>query len=225
MGSGILIVGAGGLVGQGVLTTVLQDASIDRIVLLVRRPIRIADERVTLLQADVFSEDNLRRLDFGGLDACFYCAGPLPLGLSEAAYREVTVQMTVRVAAAYAAANPQGRFLYVSGMGADVNSRLMPFRIKGEAEQALRGLGIPVCCLRPGGARPVQGEVSPYPARRWVYRLGDPILALLCHVAPKQFTTTRAIGRAMLQAARMTPMPAVVDNMAINAVAVDGLNP
>ncbi len=225
MGSGILIVGASGLVGQGVLKTVLQDTSIDRIVLLVRHPIRIADARVDLLQADVFSEDGLSRLDLTELDACFYCAGPLPLGLSEAAYREVTVQMTVRVAKAYAAANPQGRFLYVSGMGADVHSRLMPFRIKGEAEEALRALGIPLCCLRPGGARPVQGEISPYPARRWVYRLGDPILALLCWLAPKQFTTTRAIGRAMLQSARMTPMPTVVDNMTISAIYVDRVNP
>jgi len=225
MGPSILIVGASGLVGQGVLKVVLQDASINRIVLLVRRPIQVADERVSLLQADVFSEDNLRRLELGGLDACFYCAGPLPLGVSEAAYRELTVQMTVRVASAYAAGNPRGRFLYVSGMGADINSRLMPFRIKGEAEQALRALGIPVCCLRPGGARPVQGETSPYPARQWVYRLGDPILALFCRMAPKQFTTTRAIGQAMLQAARMTPMPAVLDNMAINAAAVDRSNP
>ncbi len=225
MGLGILIVGASGLVGQGVLKTVLQDTSIDRIVLLVRHPIRIADARVDLLQADVFSEDGLSRLDLTGLDACLYCAGPLPLGLSEAAYREVTVQMTVRVAKAYAAANPQGRFLYISGMGADVHSRLMPFRIKGEAEEALRALGIPLCCLRPGGARPVQGEISPYPARRWVYRLGDPILALLCWLAPKQFTTTRAIGRAMLQSARMTPMPTVVDNMTISAIDVDRVNP
>jgi hypothetical protein len=29
----------------------------------------------------------------------------------------------------------------------------------------------------------------------------------------------------MLQAARMTPMPAVLDNMAINAAAVDRSNP
>ena len=219
MGSSILIVGASGLVGQGVLKTALQDTSIDRIVLLVRRPIPtpITDERTTVVQAAVFSEDRLRPLDLAGLDACFYCAGPLPLGMGEAAYREVTVRMTTQVAAAYAAANPQGRFLYVSGMGADVHSRLMPFRVKGEAEEALRTLGIPVCCLRPGGARPVQGEISPYPARRWVYKLGDPVLALCCWMAPKQFTTTRAIGRAMLQSARMTPMPAVVENVAINA--------
>jgi hypothetical protein len=44
-------------------------------------------------------------------------------------------------------------------------------------------------------------------------------------MAPKQFTTTRAIGRAMLQTARMNPMPAVVDNMTINAAAADRSNP
>ncbi|MDN5842096.1 MAG: hypothetical protein L0H54_01430 [Alcaligenaceae bacterium] len=217
MKPGILIVGASGLIGQGVLTAALQDTSLGRIALLVRRPISTADVRVELLQADVFSDDRLGALDFTGLDACLYCAGPLPLGLSEAAYREVTLYMTMRVATAYAAANPQGRFLYLSGLGANAHSRIMPFRVKGEIEDALRTLNIPVCCLRPGGARPVQGEISPHAVRRWVYRLGDPILALCCMVAAGQFTTTRAIGRAMLQAARQTPMPAVVDHRAICA--------
>jgi uncharacterized protein YbjT (DUF2867 family) len=214
-GTGILIVGASGLVGQGALQAALQDASIARIVLLTRRPLATADPRVRIVQADPFSDENLARLDLGGLDACFYCAGALPVGMGEAAYRALTVDLTLRVARAYAAANPGGRLLYISGLGADARSRLMPLKVKGEAEDALRQLGIPVCCLRPGVVRPVQGERSPHAARRWVYGLGSPFLALGCRLAPRLFTTSRAVGMTLLRVARMTQMPAVVENAAI----------
>ena len=57
--------------------------------------------------------------------ACLYCAGPMPLGLSEAAYREATVATLERVLAAYAGANPGGFVAYISGMGADAGSALI----------------------------------------------------------------------------------------------------
>ncbi len=216
MPKNILIVGASGLLGQGVLKATLQDASVDRIVLLVRRPVEIRDPRVQILQVESFSGNRLRALDLSGLHACFHCAGSLPVGMGAQAYREVTVELTLRVARAYAAVNPEGRLLYISGKGANAQSRLMPLKVKGEAEAALQALDIATCCLRPGIVRPVQGEISPHRVRRGVYRLADPLLALGCLLAPNHFTTTRAVGMTLLRLARTTPMPAIVENALIS---------
>lgn len=186
--------------------------------LLVRRPLAIDDDRVRVLQVDMLSGYNLRKLELGGLDACIYCAGPLPLGMSAQTYREVTVELTRGVATAYAAANPRGRLIYVSGMGANPHSRLAPFKIKGEAELMLRGLGILTTCLRPGVIRPVLGEISPHPFRRFAYRLGDPLLALGCVICPSAFTTTRAVGKTALRAAEDIAPPSYLGNAAINSI-------
>lgn len=217
MGRRLLIVGATGLVGQGVLQIALRSATVQHIALLVRRPVPMADPRVALIRLDEFSAAALRGADFAGFEACLYCAGPLPLGMGEQAYRSVTVDLTRRVAQAYAEANPNGRILYVSGLGADAGSRLMPLKVKGEAEEALRSLGIPCTSLRPGIVRPVLGEASPHHLRRWAYRLGDPLLALGHRWAPGHFTTTRAIGEAMLRLLDLAQMPAVLENADINA--------
>jgi uncharacterized protein YbjT (DUF2867 family) len=214
----VLLVGASGLVGQGVFQSLRRSHGIGEIVLLVRRPVVINDDRVRVIRVDGFSGDNLNKLDLGGLDACVYCAGPLPWGMSAQAYREVTVELTRRVATAYAAANPCGRLIYVSGMGADARSRLPPFKIKGEAEVMLRRLGIPTTCLRPGVIRPVQGEISPHRFRRFAYRLGDPLLALGCVICPSAFTTTRAVGEAAVRVLVAASPPPLVENAAINSM-------
>lgn len=61
------------------------------------------------------------------------------------------------MAAAWAEANPDGRFLYVSGAHANPHSRIMPLRIKGETEAALAQLAVRTVMLRPAEVRPVAG--------------------------------------------------------------------
>ncbi len=218
MGKRILLVGATGLVGQGVLEVVRRAPAVTQVTALVRRPLAVADNKIRVLQVTDFSAASLAGLDLRGLDACLYCAGPLPLGMSEAAYREATVGVLARVAKAYAASNPAGYLVYVSGLGADSHSRLMPTRVKGEAEQALRQTGIAHTSLRPGVVRPVLGEQSPHAWRRWAYWLGTPILALAAAALPSVFTTTQAIGGCMLRLCLAGgPRPEVLENARIAA--------
>lgn len=220
MGPNILLVGATGLVGQGVLEVLLRDAWVEQVTVLVRRPFAAASPRVRVLQVPEFSEAALARLDLGGIDACLYCAGPLPLLLSEAAYREATVGVLERVTAAYAGANPGGYLVYVSGAAADADSRWMPLRVKGEAEAVPGRFGLASTSLRPGGIRPTMGERSPHRFRRSLYALGSPALALACKLLPGSFTTTAAVGRCMLSLVRSgPPYPPVVENRQINAFA------
>lgn len=213
MGKQVLLIGATGLVGQGVLKSLLEAPVISRVVAVVRRPLDVAHPRLEVRQVADFSASALERLDLRNLEACLYCAGPLPLGMTEAAYREATVGTLARVVQAYARANPEGFVAYVSGAGADPHSRLMPLRVKGEAEVALAASGLAHTCLRPGVVRPVDGVRSPHRLRSLAYRLGDPLLGLAAHLAPAIFTTTAAIGACMLHLMRIDgARPAVIEN-------------
>ncbi|SHE96817.1 NAD(P)H-binding protein [Thermomonas hydrothermalis] len=217
MGKQVLLVGATGLVGQGVLQVLLEASDITGVTVLVRRPYTAPHPKVRVLQVPGFTQEALGRLDLHGHDACLYCAGPLPLGMTEAAYREATVATLARVVEAYAAANPGGFVAYVSGMGADAGSRVMPLRVKGEAEAVLARSGLAYTCLRPGIVRPVCGVRSPHPLRRVLYWLGSPVLALAQHGLPRLMTSTRAVGECMLRLLRMDgPKPEVIENADIH---------
>lgn len=209
----VLLVGATGLVGQGVLEVFLRAPGIAGVTVLVRRPFHLDHPNLRVLQAPEFSATALSELDFSGHDACLYCAGPLPLGMTETAYSEATVATLTRVVAAYAAANPAGFVAYVSGMGADAGSRLMPLRVKGEAERVLARSGLAHTSLRPGVVRPVAGASSPHRLRRGLYALGDPVLAAAGRLLPGVLTTTHAIGQCMLRLVTDDrPRPAVIGN-------------
>lgn len=216
----VLLVGATGLVGQGVLKVLLQDRELPPVTVLVRRQLAAASPRVRVIQIPEFSAAALQGCDLRGIDACLYCAGPLPLLLSEVAYREATVGVLERVSAAYARANPSGYVIYVSGAAADADSCWMPLRVKGQAEAVPGRDGLASTCLRPGGIRPTQGERSSHRFRRGVYALGSPVLALAGKLLPGSFTTTEAVGRCMLDLVRSgPPYPAIVENRQINAFA------
>ena len=216
MGKRVLLVGATGLVGQGVLEVFLQASDITGISVLVRRPFDAPHPKVRVLQVPAFKAEALATLDLQGHDACLYCAGPLPVGMTEAAYREATVATLARVVEAYGAANPAGFVAYVSGAGTDASSRLMPLRVKGEAEGVLARSGLAYSSLRPGVVRPVLGEASPHRMRRALYALGDPALAVAARLLPGLLTSTRAIGGRMLHLVRMDgARPTTIDNAAI----------
>ena len=214
----LIIVGATGLVGQGVLGACRAATDVERTVLLGRHHVDIGDDaRVTQWQVGDLNDLDGSEPGFAGLDACLYCAGVVP-GLSEAAYRKVTVDLTVNVARAFARANPQGTFVYVSGAGSDASAALMPMRVKGEAEDVLRELGIRTLMIRPGIVQPVDGVRSPHPARAAAYALVGPLLGVATRSMPALMTTSSRVGRAMLAALRQAPPPAVLENADINAL-------
>jgi len=220
MSSKILLVGATGLVGQGVLKVLLQASPVCQVTVLVRRPFPVEHPRIRVMQIPDFSTSFLEQLDLSGIDACFYCAGPLPVLLSESTYRAATVGVLEHVAAAYAKSNPHGYLIYISGMGANPGSRWMPLRVKGLAEATLCRFGLAFTCLRPGVIRPTQGERSPHPVRRVLYMLSAPALALAERLMPGVITSTDAVGRCMVQLTQAPmPHPPIVENRQINELA------
>lgn len=212
----ILMTGGTGLVGQGVLVEALADARVAKVAVLGRHALAHADRRVEDLVVDGF--DHLASVAdrLAPWDACFYCAGAPPLGTPEARYRHVTLDLTLQVARVFAARNPQGRFLYVSGAKADPESAFMPLRIKGETEAALQALPITTVMLRPGGIQPAHGERSPHAWMRPFYAVAAPVMGLGVRAMPALMTSTAHLGRAMLALAAMPRPPDVVENEEIN---------
>ena len=215
----ILLAGATGLVGQGVLHEILADAAVTHVGLLGRRMVHHDDPRVQSLMVERFDALDTIADRLAPCDACFYCAGAPPVGTAADEYRRVTVDLTLHVARALAGRNPQGRFLYISGANANPRSRLMPLRVKGEAETLLQALPISTVMLRPGGVQPAHGERSPHAWMRPMYALGSPLMGLGVRLLPGLMTSTAAIGRTMLALAAMDEPPRVVENATINRIA------
>ena len=212
----LLITGATGLVGQGVLRECLAAGDVAHIGALGRRASGATDARL----------EDIVVADFGNLDAvaerlhpfdgCLYCAGAPPLGTPEAEYRRVTVDLTLNVARTLAGRNPGMTFVYVSGLGSDPRSRVMQLRVKGEIEEALAALPIRTVMLRTGGIQPVGGERSPHAALAAVYPVLGPLMGLGVRTLPGLVTDTRRVGRAMLAMLRDPDPPRVLENAAIN---------
>lgn len=212
----ILIAGATGLVGQGVLRECLRDPAVTQIVALGRQPSGESDPRLTDLICPDFSELGAIKDRLQPLDACLYCAGATPLGTPEVEYRRVTLGLTTQVAETLAELNPDLRFLYVSGAHSDPESRLMPLRVKGETERALASLPVQSVMFRPGGIQPVDGVRSPHAAMAGLYAIAGPLMGLGVRLLPGSLTTTGRVGRAMLAVLRMDDPPAIVENVEIN---------
>jgi uncharacterized protein YbjT (DUF2867 family) len=201
----VLILGASGMVGQGVLRECLLDASVGRVVTLGRTPTRQSHPKLReIVHGDLFHlsavEDQLT-----GLDACFYSLGVSAAGLSEAEYARVNYDMTLAVAETLVRLNPAMTFVYVSGTGTDSSERgrVMWARVKGRTENALLRLPFKAAyMLRPGLIVPMHGVQSKTRLYRVFYTVITPLLPALKALFPRSIITTEQLGRAMLRLAR-----------------------
>ena len=216
----ILLTGANGLVGQGVLNECLRDPAVTHVVALGRRASGQSHAKLTDLVCPDFTNLNAVEERLHPFDACLYCAGAAPLGTPEAEYRHVTLELTTHVAQTLARLNPGLAFLYVSGAHSDPDSRLMPLRVKGETERALAALPVRTVMLRPGGIQPVEGVRSPHSALAAIYAVAGPLMGVGVRLLPNMMTTTQRVGRAMLALLRQSEPPAVVENAEINRLGV-----
>lgn len=212
----ILITGATGLVGQGVLDECLRDPQVTGVVALGRRPSGRTDAKLRELSCPDFTDLDAVEPELHGFDACLYCAGAQAIGASEADYRHVTLALTTHAAAVLAGIDRRLLFVYVSGAGSNPASRLMPLRVKGETEHALQALPLRSVMLRPGVVQPVHGVRSPHRLLAAAYKVAAPLMGVGVGMLPGMVTSTARVGRAMLQLARQQAPPPIVENAEIN---------
>lgn len=201
----ILLFGATGMVGQGVLRECLIADDVDEVVAIGRAPSGASHARLRdLVQPDLFDyraiEDQL-----GHFDACFFCIGVTSFRMDEATYTHLTYDMTLAAATTLARLNPAMSFVYVSGAGADTSEfgKTMWARVRGRTENALARLSFRhVHAIRPGVIQPLHGIRSRTRAYRLLYPLMAPLLPIFRALMPHAVATTETVGRAMLSLAR-----------------------
>ncbi|MGO4330342.1 NAD(P)H-binding protein [Cupriavidus sp. 2TAF22] len=197
----VLIFGATGMVGLGVLRECLLAEDVARVQTVGRTPTGQQHPRLTeLVHADLLHYDGIEPA-LTGFDACFFCLGVSSGGMSEAEYTRVSYDITLAAAQVLARLNPQMTFVYVSGAGTDSTEkgRSMWARVKGRTENALLKLPFKAAYMfRPGGIQPLHGIRSKTAAYRIPYMIAAPVLPLLRRLFPAYLTTTEQVGRAML---------------------------
>ncbi|HJW08412.1 MAG TPA: hypothetical protein VJ483_02190 [Holophagaceae bacterium] len=214
----IILFGATGMVGQGVLRECLLAPDVAQVLCVGRSEIgqshpKIRERLLPDLGSYAGHEDGL-----SGYDACFFCLGVSSAGMAEADYERITFGLTLAAAETLARLNPAMTFIYVSGQGTDSSERgrVMWARVKGRTENALLRLPFKAAFMfRPGFIRPLHGIVSKTRAYRVFYALAWPILPLLM-AFPGFATTTERVGRAMLRAAREGAPTPILESRDIN---------
>lgn len=213
-----LLLGGTGMIGQGVLLECLQHPDV-QVVAIGRTPLEQRHERLTQLKRDDLTDYTGCDEALTGVDAVFFCLGASSSGMSEADYRRVTIELPMALAKAVERLSPQATYCFISGQGSDASNSTMWARVKGEAENALRGTKLKaVYCFRPGFIQPMDGILSKTPSYRVLYKVMTPFFPLL-KMLPKYATTTRVLGRAMVKAARHGAPKAILESTDINQLA------
>ena len=199
----VIIFGATGMIGQGVLRECLLAPDVEKVLTVGRTATGKQDPKLHELVHANLRDFSAIEQQLSGFDTCFFCLGVTSAGMNEANYRAVTYDIPIAAATTLAKLNPGMTFVLISGAGADNKSRVMWARVKGETENAVLAMPfLRVYVFRPAGIQPLHGIVSRTPAYRVLYTLTKPLLPLLLAVFPKYVTTTERLGRAMLKVSR-----------------------
>lgn len=217
----VMIFGASGMVGQGVLRECLLDSGVDQVLSVGRSASGSTHQKLSdIVLADVTHLDRIADA-LRGYDACFFCLGVSSAGMSEERYTALTYDLTLAVARALVAINPAMRFIYITGAGTDSSERgrSMWARVKGRTENALLALPFKSAhMLRPAIIQPMHGIRSKTALYRLAYVLLAPVMPIFKRLFPGYFTTSEQMGRAMIHLARHGSAKRILETVDINAL-------
>jgi uncharacterized protein YbjT (DUF2867 family) len=209
----VLVFGATGNAGGSVLRVCLSAPAVEEVRAIVRRPLKIKDDKLRVFVHGDYLEYGAVAEAFSGVDACFFCLGISASQVSgEPEYRKITYDFALAAAKALARHSPAAVFHFVSGQGASLDSRMMWARVKAETERDLIAL-VDAVCWRPAF---IDGDDSPsgpriYQAMRPLFRLLSPFRGI--------YVKGEDIGRAMIQATLDNERGRVIENREIRGMA------
>ena len=215
----VILFGATGMVGQGVLRECLLDPDVEQIISIVRTATGRREPKLRELVHNDFFDFSRVENDLAGYDACFFCLGVFSAGMNEADYRRVTYDIALSAARTLARINPAMTFIYVSGMGTDSseNGSSMWARVKGKTENDLLGLRFKAAYMfRPAAIVPLHGIKSKTKLYQFFYTVLGPVLPVMYKAFPQYVTTSEQLGRAMLTVAKRGAPKSVLENPDIN---------
>jgi uncharacterized protein YbjT (DUF2867 family) len=217
----VIIFGASGMVGQGVLRECLGDPDVERVLSVGRSSIGQHHPKLReIIIPNLFEIESIAP-DLAGYDACFYCLGVSSAGMSEQNYTHITFDLTMVVAGTLLQLNPAMTFIYVSGKSTDgtEHGRSMWARVKGRTENALMRHPFKATYMfRPGAIIPMHGIKSKTGWYNALYAVAKPLFPLMRKFFPGSVTTTEQVGRAMLAVAKRGYPKPILESSDIVAV-------
>lgn len=192
----IILTGATGMVGEGVLLECLENPNISEVLSVSRKPSGKKHAKLKEYLVSDFLKIDLNDENLKGYDACFFCAGISSVGMNEEDYTKITYDTTLHFAKVLLNLNPEMVFNYVSGASTDKteSGKLMWARVKGKTENDLKKLGFKDAYnFRPGFMKPVEGQVNV----KWFFK---PLVWLFPIILPSKSLTLHEVGRAMINA-------------------------
>jgi uncharacterized protein YbjT (DUF2867 family) len=214
----VIVTGATGMVGEGVMLECLEHPAIEQVLLVSRKPYGSSYPKLKECIVSDFMKLDEVRPQLIGYDACFFCAGVSSVGMNEAHYTHVTYDTTLHFAKRLATLNPRMVFVYVSGAGTDSSEkgRTMWARVKGRTENDLQKVGFKNAYnFRPGFMKAMPGQKklkSWYPLLGWLYA---PLRLLI----PNQVSTLQDVGIAMIHCVTKGYSKQILEVKDINALA------
>lgn len=195
----VIITGATGMVGEGVLHECLQHPAIAEVVLLSRKSYELSHPKLKEIIHSDFHNIHPIAEQLKSYDACFFCAGVSSVGKKEDEFYHLTYQLTMHVAETLAQQNTNMTFCYVSGAGTDSSEkgRLMWARVKGKTENDLLKLPFAqVYNFRPGiieSAPGMKNTIKLYHYFKW-------LIPIIKRISKNGVVSLAEIGKAMINA-------------------------
>lgn len=214
----VIITGATGMVGEGVLMESLLHPDVDKVLVINRKPCGIMHPKLTEILHNNFFELSPIADQLKGYNACFFCLGVSSIGMKEDQYYSLTYTLTMHMAKILSDQNPEMTFCYVSGAGTDTTEkgRLNWARVKGKTENDLMKLPFrKVYAFRPGFMLPAK-EAKNMPGFYGVFRLLYPAMRALF---PGFVSTLRELGIGMINSVNYGYEKPVLDVKDIIALA------
>lgn len=211
----VIITGATGMVGEGVLFECLQNQFVSEVLIINRRHYEMQHPKLKELLVPDFFKLSEYANKIQNYDACFFCAGVTSVGKKESEYTKLTYDTTLAFAKALLKVNNNMVFTYVSGSHTDSSEqgRLMWARVKGRTENDLTKLGFKAeHNFRPGVMLPFDGQ------KNWktIYKV---ITQMIKVVSPKKVLTMSEVGKAMINCVRIGYSKNVLEISDIKALA------
>lgn len=196
----VIITGATGMIGEGVLYECLHRSEVEKILVIGRKSCDYSHPKLIEIIHDDFSDFSVLSNQLSGYNSCYFCLGVTSVGKSEAEYTRLTYDLTLNFATLLASLNPEMTCCYISGAGTDSTEkgRTMWARVKGKTENDLMKLPFgQVYNFRPGGIEPfLPLRPSQTYYKTYIYLKG--LFRLMKWVAPGLVITLKDLAKAMI---------------------------
>lgn len=198
----VIITGATGMIGEGVLHECLNHQEVEKVLAITRKSSGYSHPKLTELIHDDFQDFSPISASLKGYNACYFCLGVTAAGKNEAEYTRLTYTLTISFAQILASLNPDMTFCYISGAGTDskANGRMMWARVKGQTENDLMKLPFKqVYLFRPGGIEPFL-PLKPSQTYYKTYKYLGWLFTVMKTIAPSLVIKLKDLAAAMINA-------------------------